>query len=208
MLRIHPSVTHAHGSLLPLAALLCLCAGSAPPAVAQEAALSDDERGWWFEIRGGGAELERDSASSDRDSKSGWVIDFAGGIRVGQHWLVGIALGGVTVEAFDLYDSTEGASLSNLFAVAQYHSGLAGGWLLHAGAGWSSYTDNALDGYLHEGDGWGAELGAGYEWQVSPHSALVVLARYELGNISPDAGNAGSDYGYSALKLSASWSFR
>ena len=120
----------------------------------------------------------------------------------------GLELGGIGIEAYDLYDDTQGESLGHVFAMAQYHGRMDTGWFVHAGAGWSSYTDNGFEWYLREGAGWGAELGFGYEWRVARWSLITLLARYEFGHISLDNPGFGNDYDYRAPKLSVSWSFR
>ena len=193
---------------LALAAFGVLGCCIAVRAMAQTVEASESHSRWWGDVALGVASLHTDAAPSGGDSRTGWVFDVAGGMRIGSHWLVGLELGGIGIEAYNLYDDTQGQSLGHVFAMAQYHAAMSTGWFAHIGAGWSSYTDNGFDGYLRQGDGWGAELGFGYEWRVAQWSLVTVLARYEMGHISLDNSGFGNDYDYRAPKLSVSWSFR
>ena len=158
---------------------------------------------WWIAIDAGYGRVDADGGPGDRVDE-GWVLAFRGGPRFGRHWLAGLELGGIGFQGYDLWDPSEGRSPSDLFLVTEYHASFDGGWFLHAGGGWISYTDNADAGADFEGEGLGARLGAGYEWRPAPGWAVFTLLAWEFGRIDAIEGD---DWSYDALRVSLGWSF-
>jgi hypothetical protein len=173
-------------------------------AATAQALPEDPARGsWWLSLRTGAGHLEPEDAPG-LDAETGWLLAFSGGLVAGDHWLLGVEVGGIGFEAGNVWDPSEGRAISEAFLVAQYHPTLAGGWFLQAAGGWSSYTDNDPQGGIREGDGWGARLGSGYEWRLGQHDHLSVLVTYEHGSIAAEGG----DWSYDSIGASLGWSWR
>ncbi len=164
---------------------------------------------WWFEAGAGVASVGGDRASSDRGSQDGVSFDFAGGMRFGDHWLLGLDIGSIITDSYDLYYGSQGRSLSHLFLVTDYNLRADGGWLFHAAAGFTDLTDSELTTAApREGHGPGFEAGIGYAWHPSRSNYIVVRGIYEFGRIEADNGVESESFNYSAPRLSVSWQFR
>ena len=108
---------------------------------------------------------------------------FSGGLVLDEHWLVGLELAGLGLQAGDYWDPTEGRALSDTFFITEYHPSLEGGWYLHAGAGLLKYWNNAIGAGQHEGSGPGMRLGVGYEWPAGERWHWGILAPWTTGTI-------------------------
>ncbi|HZF15409.1 MAG TPA: outer membrane beta-barrel protein [Steroidobacteraceae bacterium] len=170
-----------------------------------------DRTRWWFEAGAGFATVGGDRESSGRGSQDGISFDFAGGMRVGDHWLVGLDIGSIITDSYDLYFGSQGRSLSHLFLMADYNARADGGWLFHVGAGFTDFTDSELTtAAAREGHGPAFEAGIGYAWRPSRSNYIVLRGIYEFGRIEANNGVAAESesFNYSAPRLSVSWQFR
>jgi hypothetical protein len=169
---------------------------------AQEApagAAARDPR-WWGSLGAGAARLSGSEAPLD-DERSGWRLEFFGGVKATPAFWLGLKLGGVSLEAGNLNDPSEGEAVSEVFALAEYHPGGRHGFFAGVGAGWSSYANGDAAWFDREGDGWGAEISAGYLWPVARRWGVASVLSYSAGRIAARS-EALPDLDYDALALS------
>lgn len=149
----------------------------------------------------GGVELGAGSVRHTTDSTytdSTWYVAFKGGYVVSEGMLLGMEIGGYTLEAGDLWDSSQGEGISQVFVIGQYYFGPSrGGWYAKGGGGYVSYWNNRPDG--REDTGWGATLGLGYDWRTDGFGTLGPI-------VSVGYGRAGA-LDHQAVSLALSWSF-
>lgn len=186
-------------SLAPAALLLALVA-SAGRAQDTRAVAAGAEPRWWGDLRAGAARLTGSEAPFDHQ-RSGWRLEFSGGVKVGLDLWLGLKLGGVSLEVGNRNDPSEGEAVSEVFALAEYHPGGRRGFFAGIGAGWSRYGNNDAAWFDREGDGWGAEVSAGYLWPVARRWGVAPLLSYSVGRTAARAA-ALPDLDYAALALS------
>ena len=148
----------------------------------------------WGGLEIGGGSVRRDMGESETDTAL--YLSFKGGLAVSRHLLLGIELGGYTMEAGNRWDPSKGAGVTKGFLVGQLYSDAArSGWYGKAGAGYLSYWDNSPGGL--EDDGWGATVGVGYDFPMKSLGSFGPL-------VSVDYGEAG-DQEHKAVALALSW---
>lgn len=177
-----------------LVAAIMLC-GVALPARGAESAEAPGG-GVWVGLELGAASLRR--SAPEALTESTWYMSFKGGFAATERLLVGMEIGGYTLEAGDLWDSSEGEGVSQVFVVGQYYfDPRRAGWYLKGGGGYVSYWNNRPNGL--EDTGWGVTAALGYDWRTTG-----------LGTIGPVVGigyGKASDLDHKAVSLALSWSF-
>ena len=152
--------------------------------------------GFWGGVELGAGNIRRSAYAAHTDTTI--YMAFKGGYAVSERLLLGVELGGYTLEAGDLWDPSKGEGLSQAFLIAQYYLGpTREGWYVKGGGGYVSYWNNNPGGL--EDNGWGALLGLGYDWRTEGFGNFGPL-------LSFDYGKAG-DIDYKAVALALSWSF-
>lgn len=173
-------------SLLAAIALSTPAAGAAPSTHGK----------FWGGIELGGGAIERSGAQTRTDTT--FYLAFKGGFAISDRILIGAELSGHTVEAGDLWDSSAGEGLSQVFVLTQYYLHAArSGWYLKAGSGYVSYWDNAPG--ASDESGWGANLGVGYEWRREGIGAVGPLLTLGYGKAD--------DLDHRSVALTLSWTF-
>ena len=171
-------------------AVAVVCAGTS------RAGNTVGDRWWWVGLEAGGGVVKRDRRETSTDSAI--YLSFKGGLAVTEHLLLGIELGGYTLESGNLWDPAEGAGISKSLFVAQvYPSACRTGWYGKVGGGYLSYWDHDPDG--QEGNGWGATAAIGYDFSLGGFGSLGPL-------VSLSYGDAGA-LRHQALALALGWTF-
>ncbi len=95
--------------------------------------------------------------------------------------LLGIEVGGFTVEGGSRWDPAKGAGISQRFLIAQYHRqpGFEG-WYLKGGAGKVRYWDNRTNGVEDTGNGW--LLAIGHDRAINGLGRFGPLVTYSRGD--------------------------
>lgn len=183
-------VSRMHGSpALVLIALLAWAASST--------CVAETETGkFWGGVEVGAGSVRRTAVTTQTDST--FYLAFKGGYVFSDRLLLGVELGGHTLEAGDLWDPSEGAGVSQVFLIAQYYlQPMHSGWYVRAGGGYVSYWDNNPGGL--EDSGWGMTAALGYDWRIGSFGAIGPL-------LSLGYGRAG-ELDHRAMALALSWSF-
>jgi hypothetical protein len=142
---------------------------------------------WWatFELAGG--QLNR-TAPGFSDNSARFYLGLAGGMAVDSHLLLGIGVSGWLIQAENVKDPSTGSGISRVFAVARIYPQADSTLHYQVGGGTITGWDNSPSGSRRNGFGW--EVGIGYDVMTSTRAAFTPFLRYSSGT----AGN---------LKLSA-----
>jgi hypothetical protein len=133
--------------------------------------------------------------------RNGWELAFAGGLVVTPRWRLGLELGGLGLEASDVWDPSRGESLSQAMVVTDYFFARDEGIFVHAGAGWTHYVNNDAELLDWEGGGWGGEVGVGYALRAGRHWFVSPVLKVTAGAVSPRREQVDT-VDYSAISLS------
>jgi hypothetical protein len=156
---------------------------------------------WWSGVGAGAAWLSSDQPPlADRGAT--WRLDLLAGLKASPRVWLGFKLGGVGLEAGNLNDPSQGESVSEFLAVAEYHAAGREGLFATVGAGWSSYSSGDPAWFDYEGDGWALEAAVGRVWPISVRWGIAPTLSYSRGSIAPrDDALADLDYGALALSV-------
>ncbi len=149
----------------------------------------------WAEVALGTAWIRLDAPGAERDWT--FAMDFHAGLWLGT-WGIGLRLGGFTIESGDLGDPSQGASVSEAFALLRYRPGKD--LVLSLEAGWASTTFNAPGAMDLEGDGWGGRAGAAWRFPVHRNFWIGPSIALSRGRINPDHGTL-DPYAYWGVAL-------
>jgi hypothetical protein len=211
-----------------IALLLMACMSAvAQPTTAQT---RREERGgplFWGGMQLGNATLRRNKDAVQGLNRNNFYGNIQVGLRLNPDWLVGIEVGGITLENIPCPPQEPESScevlsrgFGNAYGTVVFNP-RQGRWLLQASFGEATYsvdeiTGVNLDGYasyieygksLYSREGWGAKLGIGYDW--SRAGALThygLRAGYEYVRFNMPAGEIDAlSYSGLVLSFSVSW---
>jgi hypothetical protein len=175
---------------------------------------------WWGSFGIGDARLNLTASPTlAAQSANGLTVELIGGVVIDRHWLLGLEAATVIVQTTfcgqlctpeQTYRNRE---FDRYYLVARYHPQMGyGGWFVHGATGLAVYQDAHVNApasstqtvaLQRQGHGWGAEIGAGYEFRrkrPDARSGLSVLASYGHGRIASDFAAAG-DYRFDIAML-------
>ena len=126
------------------------------------------------------------------DETGAWV-ELQGGVRINQHWLVGLELSGVGVEISqsnydpnEWYSSVFGQGVTNEFLLVQYAPWPDRGWWFAAAGGGLRYDNAAARRISYEdtnGTGTGFLVRVSHDWKFSGYGRFGIDLSYERGAI-------------------------
>lgn len=168
-------------------------------AAAAGAAASQDGTGFWGGIDVGVASLERSYSVTGSSQHSEFAMAFRGGYAWHPRLLLGIELGGWTLQGTDPWDPTKGEGIRTLYVMGQYHLGAESRLFVKAGFGDVKYWNNNLN--EAGASGAGGVLGVGYEVAKFTSWALTLAADYSWGEFDGAISPPGitQDERYNAL---------
>lgn len=154
----------------------CLAATSLLLAAAPLWAQSAQPRHFWgaFNLGYGRMTLSEREAQDRLDVP---FMGFEGGLVLSPDLLIGIELSGWLIESSNYWDSSKGEGVSQAFVTSRYYPSPYSNTFIRLGGGYVSQWHNRADG-VERKTGWGATLGAGYDFQVGEHVVLTPLASY------------------------------
>lgn len=127
----------------------------------------------------GGGVLEREITERRTDTKL--YLAFRGGYRPSQRLLIGIEIGGFTIQGGSRWEPDKGAGISQRFLITQYQlQPSLEGWYLKGGAGHIRYWDNRVGSIEDDGYGWLA--GIGHERSFNNLGRFGPVLLYSHGN--------------------------
>lgn len=165
---------HARRVLVVLS--IILMAGT--PAWAQS---KPERKGFWASVQFGYGLLDKFSDQEPHNQQDAFALAFNLGGTLNRHVRLGAQINGWLVEAYGLYDPAKGASLSQIFAIAQVYPWSARGVFLKVGAGRAIYTSHDPDEF--GSSGWGQTIAVGYDWSVSRRFSLTPAINYSRGSL-------------------------
>ena len=138
------------------------------------------------------------------NGKAGTWAELQGGVRIDDHWQLGIEISGVGVDISrdnydpnDFYSSVYGQSVTNEFVMVQYAPWPDRGWLFAIGGGGLRYDNAALRRITYEktnGTGTGFLVRVSRDWKSSSLGYYGIDLSCERGDIrlkSPFDGKFG-----------------
>jgi hypothetical protein len=145
-------------------------------------AQSKPERtGFWASVQVGYGLLDKFSDQEPHNEQGTLALALNLGGTLNRHLRLGAQINGWLVEASDLYDPAKGASISQIFVIAQVYPWSARGAFLKVGAGWAIYTNHHPDAF--GSSGWGQTIAVGYDWPVSRRFSLTPAIDYSRGSL-------------------------
>lgn len=141
-------------------------------AAAASAAAAQDGTGFWAGGDIGVASLERSYSVTGSTQGTEFAMTLRGGYAWHPRLLLGIELGGWTLQEGDLWDPSKGEGIRTLYLMAQYHLGVESRFFVKGGFGDVKYWNNRPNEAGASGSG--GVLGAGYEiwrsgsWSIAP----------------------------------------
>ncbi len=171
---------------------------------------------FWGDFGIGGGSL--DSSEAPLGDRSGaFLAELTLGGRLGDHWLLGINLGGVGSQISSNFDnscgcgdsSAYGQQFNHILLATQYEPDRNRGWLFGAGLGKVLYHNRALQelsGDYRSGDGTGGVVRLGYDWPIAGGTHVEAQLSFEGGRVTLSAPFGGS-FSYRAVGVSAHISY-
>ena len=165
---------------------------------AQEAEGSDP---WWVEFQLGYGSTELISDLGRGGNRGAATIASRGGRAFGERFRMGLEIGGWLLESGDIWDPSEGESLSDIALIAQLTPFTDLPLFAEAGAGLTMYTNNQPLEFGSWGAGW--TVGAGWPFIISRTFRFVPTVHASVGFLR-DIDNAlttETGLGYTAFDL-------
>jgi hypothetical protein len=191
-------------------ALLMLSGRCAAGAEAEDAASR-----WWGGIGVGYGHLQADSSWPIPAHANGSWIELGGGMRLTEHWLLGIEFSGMGLHFRNANRSpaapTSSAyrnTISPAVLLLSYVPHPDSGWNASAGAGVVMYDTKDEDDYdMPGGHGPAALARIGYDWRLMRYVLAGIDLNYQIGRIKLQAPFTGK-VRYSMLALDLRLAFR
>ena len=163
---------------------------------------------WWGSANVGAASLQRSySVTADtRDSAFALALEF--GYAWHPQLLLGVELGGWTLEAGDWWTPDEGEGIQTLYLVARYYPSESSTVFVKGGYGNLSYWNHRFG--ESGGSGSGGVLGLGKDFPTSGRWHLTPSLEYAWGEVHGATSPPGvtQDQSYDALTLRLGITFR
>lgn len=192
-----------------LGAALGLCLSCAALAAEADSARTG---GFWGGVDAGAAGMRRSFSITPSKRDTEFAMAFRGGYAWHPRLLLGLELGGWTLQASSYYwpvdEDPKGEGISTFYGIAQYYPVEGSPFFLKGGYGYIKYWNNRIgeDG----GSGSGGVLGAGYDiawtgrWYITPS---VELARGSFDDATSPPGIT-QDQRYRALTFRIGLTYR
>jgi len=158
--------------------VLCLILAAGTPAWAQS---RPERQGFWASVQFGYGLLDTFSDQEPHDEQGVFALAFNLGGTLGRHVRLGAQINGWLIEASNLNAPAKGASVSQIFAIAQVYPWSARGVFLKVGAGRAIYTNHNADEF--GSSGWGQTLAVGFDWPVGRRFSLTPAIDYSRGSL-------------------------
>lgn len=191
------------GARVKLAVLICATAafaGSARSASSDESS-AQATAGFWGGIDAGYAILKRSYSVTSDTSESTFSLAVSGGYAWDPRLLLGVELGGWTLQGTNPRDHSEGEAIETIFGIARYYPIPDSPLFVKGGGGLVKYW-NKRPGESGA-SGTGGVLGVGYEVYASELMHFAPSVQYSVGRFSGATSPPGitQDQRYQAITL-------
>lgn len=178
----HRAAHAAHGKrvIFRYCAWFVLCLGSFS-AVAQSVN-SNASTGFWGEIDVGYGILKRSYSVTSNTSESKFSLAFSGGYAWDPRLLLGVELGGWTLEGSNLWDPSKGEAIETVFGIARYYPIPDSPLFVKGGGGLVKYWNNRPS--ESGASGRGAIAGVGYDVYANGSMRLAPSLEYSFGRFN------------------------
>jgi hypothetical protein len=172
--KTHPRVRLA--VLTCATAAFSVCAWSGSP----DGSSGKTSAGFWGDVDAGYGILKRSYSVSSNTSQGAFSLAFSGGYAWDPRLLVGVELGGWTLQGSNLWDPSKGEGIETVFAVARYYPIPDSPLFVKGGGGLVKYWNNQPG--ENGASGWGGVLGVGYDVYAKGSIHLAPLVEYSFGS--------------------------
>jgi hypothetical protein len=153
-------------------------------AVAQSSA-EESRTGFWGGLDIGVASVNRSYSMTASTSQTTFALTLSGGYAWDPRLLLGIELGGWTLQASDWWwnpDSSQGEAIETVFAIARYYPTADSKLFVKGGGGLVHYWTNRPG--ESGANGWGGMIGVGYDVYVRGSIRVAPFVSYSFGSFS------------------------
>jgi len=139
--------------------------------------------------------------------QTSFALALSGGYAWDPRLLLGIELGGWTLQASDLSNSSQGKAIETIFAISRYYPLGDSRLFVKGGGGLVHYWTNRPS--ESGANGWGGVLGVGYDAYVNRSTRVAPSVSYSFGTLTGLTSPAGiQDVRYQAVTLYLGVTFR
>jgi hypothetical protein len=193
-----------------LAVLICATAAFAGSTWAAGSDGSDGKAstGFWGGIDAGYGVLKRSYSVTGDTSQGAFSLALSGGYAWDPRLLLGVELGGWTLQASNLSDPSKGEAIETIFAIARYYPISDSPLFVKGGGGLVKYWTNQPG--ENGANGWGGVLGAGYDVYAKGWIHLAPVVEYSFGGFNGATAPPGvtQNQRYQAITLLFGITFR
>jgi hypothetical protein len=199
--------TDARIRLIVLMCAAAAFAGSAWSASA-DGSIGNAPTGFWGEIDAGYGILKRSYSVTGNTSASKFSLAFSGGYAWDPRLLLGVELGGWTLQGSSNWDPSKGEAIETIFAIARYYPSPESPLFVKGGGGLVKYWNNRPGEY--GANGTGGVLGIGYDVYAKERMHFAPSVEYSFGSFSSATSPPGiiQDQRYRAISLLFGITFR
>lgn len=174
-------------------------------AAATTGALADP--GFWVAADAGVASLKRSYSVTDSTQGSEFALSFRAGYSWDPRLLLGVELGGWTLEPQNIEDPSEGEGIRTLYAMAQFYP-TGSQWFVKGGFGTVKYWNQRQGENGASGNG--GMLGGGYDFPLYGSWYLTPAIDYSWGKYDGAVSPPGitQDQSYRAITLRIGVTYR
>jgi hypothetical protein len=126
--------------------------------------------------------LKRSNSGSGDANQSAFSLAFGAGYTWDPRLVLGVELGGWTLQGSDLWDPAKGEGIETIFGVARYYPSRQSPLFVKGGAGVVKYWNNVPG--ANSGNGWGGALGVGYDVYAKGPMHLAPVVEYSFGSFA------------------------
>jgi outer membrane protein with beta-barrel domain len=175
------------------------------------AAESPDSRartGFWGGVDAGVGVLKRSYSVSSSTTETRFALALSGGYAWNPRLLLGVELGGWTLQESNLWDSSQGQGIETIFGIARYYPVRDSPLFVRGGGGLVKYWTNQPG--ESGASGWGGVFGVGYEVYANRWMSLAPSIEYSFGSFNGATAPPGitQDQRYQAVTLTFGITFR
>lgn len=177
-------------------------------AAVASAAAAQDGTGFWGGADVGAASLRRSYSVTSSSQHTEFAMALRGGYAWHPRLLLGVELGGWTLQGTDVGDPGKGEGIRTLYLMAQYHLGAESRFFVKGGFGDVKYWNNNPN--ENGASGSGGVLGAGYEIWRSGSWSIAPAIDYSWGEFDGATSPPGitQDQSYHAVTLRLGFIYR
>ena len=138
--------------------------------------------GFWGEIDAGYGILKRSYSVSGNTNQGAFSLALSGGYAWDPRLLLGVELGGWTLQGSNLWDPSKGEAIETIFGIARYYPIPQSPLFVKGGGGLVKYWNDAPG--ANDASGWGTVFGVGYDVYAKGSMHVSSVVEYSFGSFA------------------------